>query len=65
MDVIFCNCFGHKFFSSTGGRCEVNCTGGKMCREFGRFLCLCEKGKKGFNCEGNGMLIIIEYFHKK
>ena len=40
----------------TGGKCEVECTGGTFCREWGQFLCLCNKGKKGTNCEQTDLL---------
>ena len=44
---------------STGCRCIVTCNGGKICRQFGKFICLCEKGKRGSNCEENGMFILV------
>lgn len=43
----------------TGGKCEVECTDGTSCREWGQFLCLCNKGKKGPNCEQTGIYVYI------
>ncbi|XP_068687446.1 uncharacterized protein [Montipora foliosa] len=36
-----------------GGRCEEQCNNGTKCRYFGKYLCLCEKGKKGAMCTTN------------
>ena len=43
-------------FISLGGFCEETCSGGKSCRQFGQYICLCEKGKTGRNCEEQGTL---------
>ncbi|XP_020614884.1 uncharacterized protein LOC110053035 [Orbicella faveolata] len=42
------------------------CSGGKSCRQFGQYLCLCEKGKTGRNCEAqeelkNTLAVGIEF----
>ncbi|XP_020614819.1 neurotrimin-like [Orbicella faveolata] len=44
------------FIFFPGGLCAERCSGGKSCRQFGQYLCLCEKGKTGRNCEEQGML---------
>ncbi|XP_068687447.1 uncharacterized protein [Montipora foliosa] len=36
-----------------GGKCEEQCNNGTKCRYFGKYLCLCEKGKKGAMCTTN------------
>ncbi|XP_022807116.1 leucine-rich repeats and immunoglobulin-like domains protein 2 [Stylophora pistillata] len=36
--------------------CLEECTNGRNCREFGKYLCLCPKGKTGHNCKENGKL---------
>ena len=40
--------------SFLGGLCDEICVSGKSCRQFGQYLCLCEKGKSGANCEEQG-----------
>ncbi|XP_068734046.1 fibroblast growth factor receptor 3-like isoform X2 [Montipora capricornis] len=35
------------------GKCEEQCNNGTKCRYFGKYLCLCEKGKKGAMCTTN------------
>ncbi|XP_078379877.1 fibroblast growth factor receptor 4-like isoform X4 [Oculina patagonica] len=39
--------------------CFEECTNGKTCRQFGKFLCLCPRGKKGTNCEENDAIAKI------
>ncbi|XP_074634419.1 uncharacterized protein LOC141892971 isoform X2 [Acropora palmata] len=36
-----------------GGKCEEQCKERKTCRYFGKYLCLCERGKKGALCTKN------------
>ena len=43
----------------TGGLCEKKCSDRKSCRQFGQYVCLCEKGKTGENCEEEGMLSLF------
>lgn len=46
-------------FILIGGCCEEICSGGKSCRQFGKYICLCEKGKTGKNCKENGTLFLF------
>ena len=39
-----------------GGLCATKCSGGQSCRQFGQYVCLCEKGKTGKDCEEKGTL---------
>lgn len=55
--IVQCVRMCHHFL--TGGKCEVECTDRTSCREWGQFLCLCDKGKKGPNCEQTGIYVYI------
>ena len=43
-------------FLRVGNPCLVKCTNGRACREFGKYFCLCPKGRKGRDCKENGKL---------
>ncbi|XP_068734070.1 fibroblast growth factor receptor 3-like [Montipora capricornis] len=40
-----------------GGNCTEKCKDGKKCRYFGKYLCLCERGRKGAMCTNNENLV--------
>ncbi|XP_022809630.1 fibroblast growth factor receptor 3-like [Stylophora pistillata] len=39
--------------------CLEECTNGRNCREFGKYLCLCPKGKTGQNCKENDTMAVV------
>ncbi|CAH3161296.1 unnamed protein product, partial [Pocillopora meandrina] len=49
----------HVQFKLPGNPCLVKCTNGRTCREFGKHLCLCPKGRKGRDCKENDAVAIV------
>lgn len=44
------------------GQCREPCTNGRKCRQLGIFLCLCERGKRGTNCQEEDVLKKVVVF---